>query len=146
MKGIIGKALLRGKINAAQTVNAAGRMAVGTVRQLGKIPSITKDTIVRDSGRAIKSTLNVASGLVKEDNKNSLLGYRLNKKGLLLAGTLGAGSTIMKETKSYYKEDLRGKQDGYTTRFAPKLGSGYGSFGTQAGATGDLALSLGRRR
>lgn len=144
--------ILKGKIAGAKMMSDAGYQLGRIVRNagqgLGKIGTVLGDTLKVNAKKTLKSSLNIASSFLKEDKKNSLIGYRLKKRGFALAAGLGVASTAVKETNSYFKEDLRGKQDGYTTPFAPsmKVGSGYGSFGQQAGATGDLVFALNRNR
>lgn len=107
------------------------------------------DVAVQGLGKTMKSTANIASSLLREDRANSLLGYRLKKRGIALAVGIGALSAAKKETKAYFKEDLVGRKDGYITPHAPTMnsvGSGYGNYGVQAGATGDLVFALNNNR
>lgn len=111
---------------------------------LGKI---TGDALGKQVKQVTKGTLNLASTLVREDKTNSLIGYRLKKRGLALAAGVSVVGAVAKETKSYVNEDLRGRVDPYTTPISPQINSGgYQNFGQQSGATGDLVFALNKNR
>lgn len=127
---------------AAKGLSFAGGLAKGATRTV-------TDTLLTDTGRYVKQTANVLSSFVREDKANSLIGYRLKKRGVALAAGVGVLSTTAKEAKTYLKEDLRGTRDGYITPLSPSytgVGNGYGSYGQQAGATGDLVFALNKNR
>lgn len=145
-------------LNAAtKTKMRASKLGRASVYNIGKgskwtgkkLGTIAGDTLKNDINKFVKSTANIASHFVREDKANSLIGYRLKKRGIALAAGVGVLSTAAKETKTYIKEDLRGSQDGYVTPLSPSytgVGNGYGSYGQQAGATGDLVFALNRNR
>lgn len=138
--------LRRAGVIAGHNLGKAAVTTAGVGAGAGKLAAVGFTDNVK---RTTKAVVNAASGLVKEDRANSLLGYRLNKRGFALAAGVGVLSTTAKETKTYFKEDLRGRQDGYTTPYAPRMstvGNGYGSYGQQAGATGDLVFALNKNR
>ena len=139
----IGKASMK----AGYELGKIGRKAAKLGSQGGKILG---DTIATDAKQLTKATINAASGLLREDKANSLLGYKMKKRGIALIAGAGVASSVGKEAKSYYENDLRGRKDGYITPHAPSMpgsvGSGYGSFGQQAGATGDLVFALNKNR
>lgn len=156
MLGKIGASTLaRGKAGLSKFKVLARHELGKAARQTGKVGmaggNLVGQTIARDTKRVVRQTANIASSFVKEDRANSLLGYRLKKRGVALAAGVGVLSTAAKETKSHFTEDLRGTQSGSITPYAPSfnsrsVGNGYGNYGAQAGATGDLVFALNRNR
>lgn len=119
----------------------------GLKKLVKKSSKKTGQQLARNTMKTAKATFNVASSLIREDKKNSLVGYRLKKRGIALAVGAGALASGAKETKQYFKEDLRGREDSYTTPYAPRPQSSAGAnFGQRAGATGDLVFALNNNR
>lgn len=155
MHGKIAKnTLTRMQVALGKATMKAGHELGKVGRKAGKIGSqggkILTDTIVSDTKQFTKATVNAVSGLLREDKAGSLLGYKMKKRGIALIAGAGVASSISKETKSYYENDLRGRKDGYVTPYSPSIptgvGQGYGNFGKQAGATGDLVFALNKNR
>lgn len=121
----------------------------GTVSTAKNIGTYVGAGVASNVKHTTRGAVNFASSLLKEDKANSLLGYRVNKKGLALAAGISAVSSATKETKQYFTQDLKGRSDGQVTPYAPRMtgvGNGYGSYGQQAGATGDLVFALNKNR
>lgn len=133
---------------AMHNIGKVGKDGAKNLKTLAKNPvKATGKQLLRNTGKTVKATANVASSFLKEDKKNSLLGYRVKKSGLALAVGAGALVSGAKETKQYFTEDLRGRKDTYTTPYAPSIQSSAGAnFGQKAGATGDLVFALNNNR
>ena len=155
MRGKIAKdTITRMQIALGKSTLKAGHELGKVGRKVGKIGSeggkILSDTIRTDAKKMTKAPVNAVSGLLREDKTGSLLGYKMKKRGIALIAGAGVASSIGKETKSYYENDLRGRRDGHITPYSPSIstgvGQGYGNFGKQAGATGDLVFALNKNR
>lgn len=103
-----------------------------------------KRAAMQGLSNAVVGTYNVTKPFFKRNNHSSLIGVSLNNPGIIAAVGLGAANTVKHEVKDYVNNTMIGQRDYNTTPFAPRLPS-Y-AFGQQSGATGNLALSMGKMK
>lgn len=100
-----------------------------------------KKALTNDLKLHATQVTNIAGSMFEKTDKN-LLGVKLNKKGMLVAGGVSLIGGVPQATNKFNETTMGTQRDAHITPFAPKTPA----YQNNGGATGDLVFALNQNR